>query len=162
MRSVTANRLIPKNTDEVWKNLCRPGYFGLFINSFSPLPKTYNHRLTKKDGSGGDSLEMGDTIELRTKGGKHVLFLQVDTWEPEKSLSLVNKGPDGERDKKYIMKISFTLTQYGEGRTRVKTELVMILLNGFLETVSLLMPLGFVHAFCLGRALRKLESQRPA
>jgi len=154
MRSVTISHIIPSDIGKVARRLREAAFTVSFMETVN-LSRPLSYRVSSPDPS-PEGLSAGDRLELLSKSGKHVMSLTVE--EAGKNLlSLSNKNKEGGRSDDYIFQLRIALAEYGEGRTKATATYTVILLNRFLELVTLLSPSGLIYGFLLRRALKKLE-----
>lgn len=157
MRKYTAHRIIHQDIADVWGKLCRTGYAAEFMESFSPLSRNYKAVLQSYEQTENKAtLDKNDVVEVQSAGGKRITFLHVDTCEKTHTLTYTNKKLDGSFEGSFIMKSTFKLKEYGEKRTKVTLDLVLIMNNVFLEFLTLASPMGIYYGFSLNSAIKKL------
>lgn len=137
----------------VWKRLVHPEYVAGFMGTLG-MRSAFRYRV--EGAAATQELRKGDVVTLETRSGKRVVDLTVDDSAPPSFFALVNSGKDGRRVDKFVLKVRFKLTEYGEGRTKVSVSCAIILMSQFREIVALLAPTGLIYGFLIGRALKKL------
>lgn len=141
---------VPRPPEEVWAWWQDMANWDAFFNALAGY-KALRHRVAS--GSGPTLVVAADTPSGRAR-----FLWKVTDWEPPRRLSL-SLDP-GRKSAGSLMGLTlrFDGPKAGQpGNTRVECSLRIILRNRLLELASLLLPIHWVYATMLDRALRHLS-----
>jgi hypothetical protein len=151
MRKMESAIVIQKSPRVVWERLRSPDCWQEMTDAFASRRAAF-----RCVPLGGTAIGVGTEVDLTTSRGKPVLRWRVSEWSPLRSLELAGGQPES-RFNPFQMMLRFQLEELDADTTRVTASLVLIFLSRVLELFSLVLPVGFLYARGLKRALTRLR-----
>jgi hypothetical protein len=154
MRRVEESVLLPGAPAAVWGRLASPDFCRALAEAIGLSRRA---KMEARDCGDGGSLRTGSELLFQKADGKAVMRWRVSECLPEKMLSLA-ASDHGQGLSSYDASFEFRLEPEGDGdRTRVRASMYLLLTKSAMELVSLLLPVRWIYARALRKALARLR-----